>query len=76
MNPEAIIRTIVPTIVGLILAQLARAGLNIDSEALETILNGLFISGYYVLIRLIGERFPAAEWLLGSPSKPVYTEPA
>lgn len=72
MTPESVIRTIVPVIVGLILTQLLRLGFDIDEASLTAVLNGLLISAYYVLVRWVGERYPAAEWLLGSPKTPAY----
>lgn len=68
----SIIRTVVPALVGLIIATLANVGIDVDSDSLVVVLNGLFIGAYYALARLLESRFPAAGWLLGQPKPPTY----
>lgn len=75
MTPESVIRTVTPVIAGLILTALAKAGFDIDNDAMILVLNGLLTSAYYVLVRYVGTHYPSAEWLLGSPATPTYDTP-
>lgn len=73
----AIIRTVVPTLVGAFAAWLASVGLSLDAEtqaATVVALTGLFSGLYYTLVRWLGQRFPWAEWLLGYNATPAYFE--
>ena len=75
MNHEqiiSIIRTIVPAIVGLIIAQLAKAGLEIDQAALTVVFDGLIIGLYYILVRWAESHRSQFGWLLGAPHQPAY----
>ena len=66
-------RTIVPIIVGWILAQLLRLGIDIDATFLVPFFNELVIAIYYVLARIIEQRWPGvAIVLLGSSKQPQY----
>lgn len=38
----------------------------------QSVLTAAVISGYYWLVRRFGDRWPLAEWLLGSPRTPSY----
>jgi hypothetical protein len=80
MNDQiiALVRTIVPTIVGAIAAFLLTAGIELDEEtktALAVALTGLFAGGYYALVRYIASKLPWTGWLLGHPAVPTYTMP-
>ena len=75
MNPFAasLIRTIVPIVVGSILGLLATIGLNIDVEGqqgLLTLINSMFVGGYYLTIRWIETKVPQVGWLLGLAKTP------
>lgn len=69
----AIVRTVVPFIVGFVVAVLAKAGLSIDSTALETalvpVVGGLYYAGVLWLQKNVNPNFG---WLLGSPALPGY----
>lgn len=75
----SLVRTMVPSIVAIIVGFLAKANIHIDAALLEnvvalaltTVVTGIF----YVGVRLL-ERFksPKWGWLLGYPSEPVYPE--
>lgn len=72
----ALIRTVVPTIVGAFVAWLASLGLNLEEEssaALIIALTGLFTGAYYTAVRWLGERYPWVNWLLGYNSTPTYS---
>lgn len=69
----SIVRTIVPYLVG----TLAGQGLVLTDDsltAISSVLAFLIGIGYYVVVRLLGKKWPKAEYLLGVPSKPIYKE--
>lgn len=70
----SITRTIVPIIVGFVLAQAARVGLTVDGE-FETLLDGsltaVFTGLYYVVVRFLEVYVtPKFGWLLGLAKSP------
>lgn len=71
----AVIRTIVPMVVTLVVSWLARNDIIVDGES-QTALVGLVSlivgTGYYTLVRELERRWARAGWLLGSPHAPVY----
>lgn len=70
-------RTVVPVLVGTLVAWLAHAGLNIDSAAATAWLTGAFGSVYYTLFRLLEAHVsPAWGWLLGLARPPQYPSAA
>lgn len=71
----SLIRTIVPVIVGAIIAGLARAGLDLDPDQLTGVLEALVVGGYYTLVRALEARWPALGWFLGLPTQPTYQRP-
>lgn len=80
MNPTAygrsIIRTVVPIIVGSIIAWLAARGVKVDEATILPAVDAIAAATYYAIIRLIEDKWPKAGWLLGSPGAPSYTSPA
>lgn len=69
------IRTVVPMIVGSVAGFLASKGVNLDPEttaALATFLSGLFSALYYIIVRVLEEKWPNAGILLGSKKTPIY----
>lgn len=77
MHNKAIgtIRTFVPTVVGTFVLFLAARGFELDAAAvagLEAFVTGVAVTTYYIIIRLLSERFPSLEWLLGSGKTPKY----
>jgi len=56
----SIIRTVVPYVVGLLLAYAARVGLNIPGDALTLVVAAVLSGGYYGAARLIERRWPSA----------------
>lgn len=73
----ALIRTVVPTLVGAFTAWLASLGLNLDAETsagLIVALTGIFSGLYYTAVRIAAERYPWLNWLLGYNATPTYSE--
>lgn len=68
----SLLRTAVPVVVGLILAGLAKAQIQVDEATLATVIDGLAIGGYYTLLRLLETRWPQLGWLLGWAIAPQY----
>lgn len=68
----SVVRTIVPVVVGLIISTLATAGIEIDENSLRVVVDGLFVGGYYALVRVLEKQHPAIGWLLGLPAAPSY----
>ena len=66
-------RTIVPVIVGLVLAQAARANLTLPAEHVQGVVEAVFITGYYALVRAVERYIPEAGVLLGAFIQPRYT---
>lgn len=65
-------RTVVPLVVGWLIAQAARAGFDLPAEDLAGVVEAVVTSGYYIVVRLIEARFPAAGILLGAARQPLY----
>lgn len=71
---KSVVRTLVPVVVGVILSGLAQIGIEVDQVALSQVIDGVFVGGYYTLVRYAESRVPALGWLLGLPSPPEYPE--
>lgn len=72
---KALVRTIVPLIVGYLLGLLALAGIGLppgSSQLLELILTTVFTAAYYALVRWLSTRWEWVGWLLGYPTNPTY----
>jgi uncharacterized membrane protein (DUF441 family) len=68
----SLIRTIVPIVVGSIVAELARRGVDIDGAAVGQAVTAICIAAYYAAARALERRWPAAGWLLGQAKPPTY----
>lgn len=71
----AVVRTIVPAIVGAVLSFFATRGITVDStfrEALGFILTAALTGVYYVVLLKLETRWPLAGFLLGSTARPTY----
>ena len=66
-------RTVVPVIVGLVLAQAARANLVLPAEHVQGVVEAVFIMAYYALVRAVERYVPEAGVLLGAFIQPRYT---
>lgn len=60
-----IVRTVVPLLVGVIVGQAARIGLDLDPGAVTSIVTVLVGGAYYAGLRWLEQHWPAAGWLLG-----------
>jgi hypothetical protein len=74
----SIVRTVVPVLIGGVLGWLATLGIDFDQatdegivRAAETLITALVTIAYYVLVRIIEQRFPQLGILLGLPKAPV-----
>ena len=69
-------RTVVPAVVGIILAQAARANLALPAEHVAGLVEAVFITGYYSLVRMVERYVPEAGVLLGAFIQPRYRDDA
>ena len=67
-------RTVVPVLVGLVLAQAARANLTLPAEHVAGLVEAVFITVYYAVARFVELRFPQAGVLLGALVQPRYSD--
>ena len=76
---DSLVRTVVPSIVGAVLAALAKSGMTIDSDfelALTAALTTLFGFIYYAAARILEVYVtPKFGWLLGLARIPTYEKP-
>lgn len=73
--PRSIIRTIVPSIVGQLVAWAAVAHISVDPStqaAASAELGVVLTGGYYAAVRALEARYPAVGWLLGAKGAPTY----
>lgn len=73
----SLIRTYVPIAVGAVASYFLTLGVELDANAqlgLVTFLTAVLQGVYYLLARLLEQRFPQFGFLLGSTKKPEYTE--
>lgn len=68
----ALVRTVVPAVVGLLLAAAAKANIDIDGGALNGIVDAVVIGVYYLVVRQLEKRWPKFGVLLGIPKQPTY----
>jgi len=65
-------RTVVPAVVGIVLAQAARANLVLPAEHVVGLVEAVFVAGYYSLVRLVERYVPEAGVFLGAFVQPRY----
>ena len=65
-------RTIVPLVVGYLLAQAARAGFSIDEGQLTGVIESLVTGVYYSALRILEVKWPQVGVLLGAMRQPIY----
>jgi hypothetical protein len=76
LTSPAVVRTVVPAIVGTILAFFASHNIHVSTQWEDWLTAGLSmgLTGlYYVLASLLQSRWPLAGLLLGSTARPTYT---
>lgn len=71
-NTPAIVRTVVPILVGLAVALAAKAGLSITSASVTPVIASAVAAVYYAAVRLAEQKWPKLSILLGSSATPVY----
>lgn len=64
-------RTIVPMVVGWLIAEAAKKGLDMNAEMLMPVVSYL----YYEVVRDLEKKWPVAGWLIGAPGTPSYEVP-
>ena len=69
-------RTVVPAVVGIVLAQAARANLRLPAEHVVGLVEAVFVTVYYSTVRAVERYVPEAGVFLGAFVQPRYTEPA
>jgi hypothetical protein len=69
-------RTVVPAVVGIVLAQAARANLTLPAEHVVGLVEAVFITVYYSLVRIVETQVPQAGLFLGAFVQPRYVEDA
>ena len=69
---RSLIRTIVPLLVGTLVAWLATRGVNVDQALILPAADAIFTALYYGIVRFFETKFPKAGWLLGVPGAPSY----
>ena len=65
-------RTLVPILVGFLLAQATRAGFAIPADQLTGVIEALITGTYYAIVRIVEVSWPAAGVLLGASKQPRY----
>lgn len=56
---DSVIRTVVPVIVGVLLGQAARIGLDLPAGAVTEVVTVVVTGAYYAVARLVEQRWPA-----------------
>lgn len=64
-------RTIVPMVVGWLIAEAAKQGADVDPEMLTPLVAYV----YYEAVRQLEAKWPALGWLIGAPGAPSYEDP-
>jgi Flp pilus assembly pilin Flp len=72
ISQTSFIRTVVPFLVGAIIAGLTALGTSFDSEVLTELMTVVVGGVYYTVVRWLESRWPNLGWLLGSPNPPTY----
>lgn len=69
---RSMIRTVVPLLVGTVVAWLASRGITVDQNTLLPAVDAIVVALYYGVVRWAESRWPQAGWLLGVPGAPSY----
>lgn len=65
-------RTVVPIVVGFLLAQATRWGFDIPADQLTGVIESLFAGLYYAVVRVLEVNYPQLGALLGASKQPRY----
>jgi hypothetical protein len=66
-------RTVVPAVVGIVLAQAAKANLTLPAEHVVGLVEAVFVTVYYGVVRAVERYVPEAGLFLGAFVQPRYT---
>jgi hypothetical protein len=67
-------RTVVPALVGIVLAAAARANLDLPAEHVTGLIEAVFITVYYATVRMVERYVPEAGVFLGAFVQPRYKD--
>jgi hypothetical protein len=67
-------RTVVPAVVGIVLAGAARANLDLPAEHVTGLIEAVFIAAYYSTVRMVERYVPEAGVFLGAFIQPRYQD--
>ena len=67
-------RTVVPAVVGIVLAQAARANLDLPADHVTGLIEAVFVTVYYSAVRLLERYVPEAGVFLGAFIQPRYSK--
>ena len=67
-------RTVVPAVVGIVLAGAARANLDLPAEHVTGLIEAVFIAAYYSTVRMVERYVPEAGVFLGAFVQPRYQD--
>lgn len=70
----SLVRTVVPTVIGYVIAVLAGWGIDVDPTTLEVTLTSLLVGGYYAIARGLEAVHPWFGVLLGWKATPTYVK--
>lgn len=74
---DSVIRTIIPYIVGLVVALVAKANITLDDSTIVQITGVVTLlvgTIYYIIVRWAEQKWPQVGWFLGVPKQPVYVD--
>ena len=69
-----VVRTLVPVVAGLLIAKLARAGLDVPADAVVGAVEAVAIAAYYTVFAALERRFPSLGVFLGMVGAPTYPD--
>lgn len=72
----SLVRTVVPFLVGLVLAKVSIDQFGVDSETLKAVITTVAAGGYYAGVRALEAKWPKVGVLLGWAVAPSYEKPA
>ena len=67
-------RTVVPAVVGIVLAQAARANFHLPAEHVTGLVEAVFVAGYYSVVRAVERYVPEVGVFLGAFVQPRYRD--
>ena len=72
----AVVRTVVPFFAGWAVTKAAQYGFDIDESQVTAAATTVVGSAWYVVARVLEQRWPNAGFMLGSRKQPTYNKPA